>query len=105
MKVVLCLLLVALVHAAPKDQQKRLFLEDLDVLGLFDLKTLETTVCGVTTRIGTDDTETQCEGVCHSVLQGETVAENFLHSGCPFVCKSLQYLVHLFPCDKAVTSK
>lgn len=33
MKVILCLLLVALVSAAPKDQQKRLFLEDLDVLG------------------------------------------------------------------------
>ncbi|XP_025098481.1 uncharacterized protein LOC112566482 isoform X2 [Pomacea canaliculata] len=96
MKIVLCLLLVAVVYA---DQEKRLFLEEFDVLGLFDTKTIETTVCGITSRIGGDDTETQCEGVCHSVLQGETVAENFLHSGCPLVCRSLQYLVHMFPCS------
>ncbi|XP_025098486.1 uncharacterized protein LOC112566485 [Pomacea canaliculata] len=103
MKAVLCLLvLVASAYAAPRELsevEKRVFLDSLGLSHLFDLTTLKSTFCGVVALGGSADTETQCEGLCHQVLSGETVAENLLHSGCPLLCNSFQALLHLIPCN------
>ncbi|PVD28086.1 hypothetical protein C0Q70_10667 [Pomacea canaliculata] len=106
MKVVLCLLLVALVHAAPKDQQKRLFLEDLDVLVCSILSTFshatkllhlsnqitsarpntdQNLVGQLAHQLGDEPTEQTCEAACHGILMGET---GLLHEACPLVCRS-----------------
>ncbi|XP_025098500.1 uncharacterized protein LOC112566496 [Pomacea canaliculata] len=105
MKAVLCLLvLVASVYSVPRELiEKRFFLDDIDLdtfglAHLFNVTTVRTTVCGIVALGGSDETEAQCEGLCHKVLTGETVAENLLHSGCPLLCNSLQKLVHLIPC-------
>ncbi|XP_025098483.1 uncharacterized protein LOC112566483 isoform X2 [Pomacea canaliculata] len=108
MKVLCLLVLVTAAYAAPRelaDFQKRVFLDSLGLSHLFNLDTLTSTVCGIVALGGSSDTETQCEGLCHQVLSGETVAENLLHSGCPLLCNSFQYLLHLVPfCPTAASS-